>query len=246
MSDFTTSVQNIAKVYSTTPVQTRRQSQQIATLIQHGTYDSINFSKESQNLFQLSQMNGRVDDLFGVPNKLTDTQQSQLEKLGSIAQNLFSNGSVQRASTDYESIIENIEKLYEGKTLTSKEQDKLVKLTDELQSYMQNLSITQLFSNTKNDFFLGDNATNTLFNDKLTESEKSDLGKISQQLNRVLFTVNDESGSSFLDSLNSIYGLNTPSKDEDNDIFSLLSQHNTLLSSVILNRSLTSNYGDLL
>ncbi len=246
MSDFTASIQNIAKVYATTPVQTQSQTQQVSTLIQNGTYDSVNFSSESQNLFQIAQINGTFDDLLGVPNQLTDTEQSQLEKLGSIAQNLFSNGSVQRSATDYDSIMANIEKLYEGKTLTSKDQEALASLTAELQNYMQNLSITQLFSNTNSDFFLGDNATNTLFNDRLTESEKSDLGKISQQLNRVLFTANDESGSSFLDSLNSIYGLNTPTKDENDDMFSLLSQHNTLLSSVVLNRSLTSNYGDLL
>ena len=246
MSDFTTSIQNIAKVYATAPVQTRKQTQQISTLIQNGTYDSVNFSNESQNLFQIAQINGRFDDLLGVPNTLSSQQQSQLEKLGSIAQNLFSNGSVQRASTDYDGIVANIQKLYEGKTLSAKDEESLVTLTAQLQNYVQNLSITQLFSNSENNFFSAKNATNTLFNDKLTESEQADLGKISQQLNRVLFTANDESGSSFLDSLNSIYGLNTPSREENSDIFSLLSQRNSLLSSVLLNRSLTSNYGDLL
>jgi hypothetical protein len=247
MSDFTTSVQNIAKVYASTPVQTRQQTQQVATLIQNGTYDSVNFSNESQNLFQIAQIDSTFDELFSVPNALSADQQPQLEKLGTMAQNLFLGGSLELASTDYDGILANIQKIYEGKEMTKKEQDELVNLTAQLQSYIQNLSITQLFSSENSGFFTTSNTTtNTFFNEKLTESEKADLGKISQQLNRLLFTANDESGSSFLDSLNSIYGLNSPSQEENDDIFSLFSQRNSLLSSVLLNRNLTSNYGDLL
>lgn len=240
MSDFTTSIQNISNVYGVAPVYTPKQTQQIATIIKNGTIDSVNFSDESQNLFQIAQINGRFDDLLGVPSTLTTTQQSELEKLGSIAQNLFSNGSLKPASTDYEAILENITKLYEGKELDTKTQEELVTLTGELQSYVQNLSITQLFSSSSV------SSTNTLFNERLTDDEKSDLGKISQQLNRVLFTSTDNEGSSFLDSLNSLYGLNTPSSEENDDIFSLFSQRNSLLTSVLLNRNLASNYGDLL
>ena len=163
-----------------------------------------------------------------------------MDKLGSIAQNLFSNGSLQASSINYDAILENITKLYEGKELDSKTEEKLVTLTGELQSYVQNLSIAQLFSPSST------STTNTLFNEKLTDDEKSDLGKMAQQLNRVLFSSTDNEGSSFLDSLNSLYGLNTPSSEENNDIFSLFSQKNSLLSSVLLNRNLASNYGDLL
>ncbi|HIP46111.1 MAG TPA: hypothetical protein EYG95_00985 [Campylobacterales bacterium] len=240
MSDFTTSIQNISNVYGVAPVYTPRQTQQIATIIKNGTIDSVNFSDESQNLFQISQINGRFDDLLGVPSTLTSSQQSELEKLGFIAENLFSNGSLKPASTDYDAILENINKLYEGKELDSQTEQQLLTLTGELQSYVQNLSITQLFSSSTV------SSTNTFFNERLTDSEKSDLGKVAQQLNRVLFTSTDDTGSSFLDSLNSLYGLNTPSIEEENDIFSLFSQRNSLLTSVLLNRNLASNYGDLL
>jgi len=241
MSDFTTSIQNISNIYGVAPVHTPKQIQQIATIIKNGTIDSVNFSDESKNLFQISEINGRFDDLLGVPSTLTTSQQSQLEKLGSIAENLFSSGSLKPASTDFEAILENFTKLYEGKKLDVQTEEKLVKLTGELQSYVQNLSISQLYSSSASV-----SSTNTLFNERLTDSEKGDLGKIAQQLNRVLFTPTDNEGSSFLDSLNSLYGLNTPSSEESDDIFSLFSQRNSLLTSVLLNRNLASNYGDLL
>ncbi len=240
MADFISQIQNIANVYAPSSVNNARKIEQIATLVSHGTIDTVNFSDEGKNLFDIAQINGRFDDLLGVPNDLTDSQNSQLEKLGQVAQNLFSGGSLQASSIDYDAIMKNITKIYEGKSLSQDEKEKLLTLSGELQSYVQNLSITQLFSPSSTP------ATNTLFNAQLNDSEKSDLGKIAQQLNRVLFTSTDSKGSSFLDSLNSLYGLNTPSSEEKNDIFSLFSQRNTLLSSVLLNRNLSSNYGDLL
>ncbi len=240
MADFISQIQNIANVYAPATVNNRQSIEQIATLISHGTVDTVNFSDDGKNLFQISQINSQFDDIFGLPNTLTSQQNEKLEKLGAVAENLFSNGSLQARSIDYDAILNNITKLYEGKTLSKNEQDKLVTLGAELQSYVQNLSITQLFSTSSV------SATNTLFNTQLSDSEKSDLGKIAQQLNRVLFTSTDSEGSSFLDSLNSLYGLNTPSSQEEDNIFSLFTQRNSLLSSVLLNRNLASNYGDLL
>jgi len=239
MSDFTTNIQNISNVYGVAPVYSPKQIQQISTIIKNGTIDSVNFSDESQNLFQIAQIGGRFDDLLGVPSTLSQAQQSTLDRLGSIAENLFSSGSLKPTSTDYDAILENISKLYEGKELDRKTEEKLVHLTGELQSYIQNLSITKLFSTTAVP------STNTFFNERLSDSEKGELGKIAQQLNRVLFTSTDQEGSSFLDSLNSLYGLNTPSLDETNDIFSLFSKRNALLTSVLLNRNLAPSYGDL-
>jgi len=244
MSDFTTSIQNIANVYGVGQVYTPKQTQQIATLIKNGTIDSVNFSDESQNLFQIAQVGSQFDDIFGIPSTLSEEQQSELERLGSVAENLFSNGSLSFASTDYDAILKNIDSLYEGKELSQSEVEKITTLTSELQSYIQNLSITQLFSSSTDNFFTTGTNT-TFFDERLTESEKSDLGKISQQLNRYLFTANDENASSFLDELNSLYGFNTTS-ETDTNIFSLFTKQNTLLSSVLLNRDLTSNYGDLL
>ena len=240
MSDFTTSIQNISNVYGVAPVYSPRQIQQISTLVKNGTIDSVNFSDASKNLFQIAQIGGRFDELLGVPSSLSEGQQSTLDKLGAVAENLFSSGSLKPTSTDYDAILENITKLYDGKALDSKTKEELASLTGELQSYIQNLSITQLFSTAPVA------STNTFFNERLSDSEKSDLGKIAQQLNRVLFTSTDSEGSSFLDSLNSLYGLNTTSSEENDDISSLFSQRNSLLTSVLLNRNLASNYGDLL
>jgi len=240
MADFISQIQNIANVYAPSAINNSRKIAQIATLISHGTVDTVNFSNESKNLFEIAQINGRFDDILGLPNDLTASQNSQLKKLGGLAQNLFSNGSLQPSAIDYDAIMKNITKLYAQKNLSEEDRAKLATLSGELQSYVQNLSISQLFSTSQTP------ATNTLFNAQLSNSEKSDLGKIAQQLNRVLFTSTDSEGSSFLDSLNSLYGLNSPSIQEQNDIFSLFTQRNTLLSSVLLNRNLASNYGDLL
>lgn len=239
MADFISQIQNIANVYAPTGVSNSQRAAQIATIISHGTVDTVNFSQEGKNLFQISQINSQFDDIYGLPNSLTEDQNESLQKLGAVANNLFAGGSLERRSIDYDSIIENINKLYEGETLSKDDEDKLVSLTAQLQSYVQNLAITQLFSNSST------TATNTLFNERLSDSEKGDLGKIAQQLNRVLFTSTDNEGGSFLDSLNSLYGLNTPNVEQEDDIFALFSQRNTLLSSVLLNRNLASNYGDI-
>ncbi len=245
MSDFTNSIQNIARVSAIPTLISSKERQNIAEIVSLGTYDSVNFSKESQNLFQISQISQRFDDLLGVPNLLDTKDQERLNSLGSIAQNLFNQGSLSFASVDSQSILENIQKLYDETDMSKEQKDQLANLTSQLQGYLQNLSITQLFSPSEGSFFDAIGTQNNFFNQRLTDSEQSDLGKIAQQLNRLLFSSNDTQASSFLDSLNSLYGLNTPSQEEQSDIFSLLSEHNTLLASTLLNRSLTSNYSEL-
>ncbi len=240
MADFISQIQNIATLYAPSVVNNSQKIEQIATLISRGTIDSVNFSQEGKTLFDIAQLDRRFDDLLGLPNDLTSAQNSQLQNLGSIVQNLFSQGSLQKKESDYDAIMQNISTLYEGQTLTTAEREKIATLSGELQAYIQNLAITQLFSPTTTA------TSNTLFNTQLSSSEKSDLGKIAQQLNRVLFIPTDEEGSSFLDTLNSLYGLNDPSNQESDDIFSLFLERNNLLSSVLLNRNLASNYGDLL
>ena len=238
MADFISQIQNIATL-TPSSLQTPARVADVATLIKYGTADSVNFSTESQNLFHITQIDSQFDTLLGVPQGLDREQQSQFDRLRDVAQSLFESGRLSSRGVDYDAIAQNIEKFFSTQNLSEEEKAKLTSLSGALQSYVQNLSITQLFSTSSQ-------PTNALFDQKLTTQEQGDLGKIAQQLNRVLFSSSDEGASSFLDQLGSLYGLNTLSGKQEEDIFSLFSQRNTLLSSVLLNRNLLSNYGDIL
>ena len=237
MADFITQIQNIATLTPITTRNTQRISD-IATLIHYGTTDSVNFSKEGLNLSAIANIDNQFDALLGTP-ALNSEENSTLQTLSSYANTLFNSGSLQPRSIDFEGIMKHIETIYAGENLSKSDKQTLTNLTAQLQSYVQNLSISQLFSTTQP-------STNPLFNERLTAEEKGDLGKIAQQLNRVLFSSSDSSATSFLDSLNSLYGLNPTTKEEESDIFSLFTKRNALLSSVLLNRNLLSNYGDIL
>jgi hypothetical protein len=240
MADFISQIQNIANVYQTTPSTPNAKTEQIATLISQATADSVNFSSEGQKLFQISQIDGQFETLLGLPQALTPNQQASFERLSEVAQSLFNDGSLTPASIDYDAIMKNIEKLFAGESLDDEHKKEIQHLTAELQSYLQNLSITQLFSS--QDRF----TTSALFNERLTAEEQADLGRISTQLNRLLFSANDERATSFLDELNALYGLSSPSLKESEELSSLFNQRNSLLTSLLLNRNLLSNYGDLL
>jgi hypothetical protein len=238
MADFISQIQNIANVYQTTPTTSNAKIEQIATLIQYATADSVNFSKESQNLLQISEIDKQFETLLGLPQSLTPTQQQSFDTLNQVAQSLFNNQSLTPSSIDYDAIMKNIEKLFSN--VDDEDKKRMQELTAELQRYIQNLSITQLFSPSYTT-----STTATLFNERLTESEQADLGRVSTQLNRLLFSANDENASSFLDELNSLYGLSNPTESEREDILSLFHERNTLLSSILLNRDLISNYAEV-
>ncbi len=244
MSDFLSSIKNIAAVSTVVPVSRPGERAQIANIIQNAAIDSVNFSNESKNLFQISQIDRQFDQIFGIPKDLSASQQEQLHKLGNIANNLFSSGALQRQLPDSDTIMENIKTLFADQTLSGSAQKQLASLSTEVQSYLQNLSITQLTSGNQNNFFLN-NQDSTLQNITLSDSEKQDLGKIAQQLNRLLFVATDAQSNSFLDSINSLYGLNNPSTEDQQSLTSLLTQRNTLFSSLLLNRNVTYSYGDL-
>ncbi len=237
MADFISSIQNIVTLTPTATVGRGGESASISTLIKYATFDSVNFSNEGKSLYDISQIDNSFDALLGT---LGGVNSQDIQRLSEQANGLLLEGSLAAKPIDYDAIMENIKQLYAGQTLSQKEQEELVFLTENLQSYIQNLSITQLFSPQNSATLDG------LFQERLSDAEKADLGKISQQLQRVLFTATDKEGESYLDTLTSLYGLNTPSKEEEDTLFSLFNKRNTLLSSAILNRNLLSNYAEIL
>lgn len=244
MSDFTSSIRNVAALYASTSVSSPKQVEQVATLIQNTTIDTVNFSQDSQNLFQIAQINSQFDEIFGIPTSLNEEDASLLDRLSAAAKTLFDRGALELSRADYDAILEDINTLYEEGSLVQGDPEEVATLTAQLQEYVQNISITQLFSQDSDNFF-STVSTNTLFAEQLSDSEKSELGQISLQLNRFLFSTNDSEASDFLDEINTLYGINSPLSDEENDILSLFRERNALLSSVLLNRDLNANYADL-
>lgn len=81
MSTFTNSITNILNSGYINSLTSTKQISQITESIKSGTIDSVNFSKESQNLMSVAKLDNMLDGIFGVPATLDDEQQKQLESL---------------------------------------------------------------------------------------------------------------------------------------------------------------------
>jgi hypothetical protein len=236
MSTFTNSITNIANSGYITSALNSKQISQISESIKNGAIDTVSFSDESKNLFQISQIDTMLDGIFGIPNNLSQTQKDELEKLRSSLDTIFPTSSSKLQQTNFDEIFKNLG-LNEG----NKEQ--LQKLSNELSTYLTQNSISQLFgSDNSTDLSMFSNAYSNILGEKITTNESDQLGSLSLQLNRLLFDSNDNSTSSYLDIFNDMLGLNNPSDDDLFNASSLVTSRNTLLSSVLLNRSFQSSY----
>jgi len=240
MADFISQIQNIANIYPPTTIRTP-EIKQIATILSHKTADSVNFSNESKNLFEISQIDKNFDQILSLPRDLNEINSNYKEKLAKIAKDLFLNGSLQKSSIDFDAIGKTISKIYHKSDLSKKDRKTLVNLSASIQTYMQNQLISQLISPSS-----PIQTTKSILTTNLNQEDITNLAKISKQLNRVLLTPTNSEGSLFLDSINSLFALNNPSNKEKDDIFSLFTNRNILLSSIILNRNLDSNYAVLI
>jgi hypothetical protein len=84
-----------------------------------------------------------------------------------------------------------------------------------------------------------------LLSEQLTSSESQKLGTLSLQLKRLLFDNGDNNNlTSYLNLFNDLYGLNDPNEQELFDATNFVAERNSLLSSLILNRSFSSTYSN--
>ncbi len=235
MSTFTNSVTNIVNSGYVNTTNSPKQISQIAESIKNGAIDTVTFSSESKNLFEISQIDSMLNGIFGIPNNLDANQQKQLDSLRSGLDTIYSNNTSQLENINFDKIFQNL-----GVSEGSKEQ--VQNLTNELSSYLTEHSIGQLFGNSNTNFSFFTDGYNKILGEKLTQEETNKLGTLSLQLNRLLFSNDDNQVSSYLNLFNDLYGLNEPSEEELFNASSLLTQRNTLLSSALLERSYQSNY----
>ena len=235
MSTYTNSITNIVNSGYTANYSPKRISQ-LNEIIKTGAIDSVNFSNESKNLFQISQIDTLLDGIFGIPKNLTTDQQNQLDELRKGLDGIYSNNSSQLEIIDFDKIFKNLD-------ISDGNKEQIKELTNELNKYLAENSISQLFGNSSSNTlsFLSD-GYNTILGEKLSADETQKLGTLSLQLNRLFFNNDNNKVSSYLNLFNDLYGLNTPNEQELFDARTLVAERNSLLSSVLLNRSYQSTY----
>jgi hypothetical protein len=235
MSSFTNSINNIVNSGYVNNI-TSKQRTQLVESIKNSAIDTVTFSQESKSLFDISQIDNMLDGIFGIPKNITTEQQSQLESIRKGLDGIYSNNSSQLEQIDFEKILKNL-------GIDGANAKQIQNITNELGSYITERSIAQLFGTDKNDSFsFLSQGYNNILGEKLNKDESKDLGSLSLQLNRLLFNSDDNKISSYLNIFNDLYGLNNPSNQELFDASTLLTERNTLLSSILLNRSYQATY----
>jgi hypothetical protein len=237
MSGYTNSVTNIVNSGYVNTSYSTKQIEQISNSIKNSAIDNVSFSDEAKKLFQISEIDNMFNGIFGIPNNLTKEQQSQLDGLRAGLDTIYSNNSSQLQQIDFEEIIKNL-----GITEGSPQQ--LQNLTEELSNYLTERSVSQLFGNSDNTNTLSflSSGYNSILGEKLTEDETKSLNTLSLQLNRLLFQDDNNEISSYLNTFNDLYGLKSPNENELFDASTLLTQRNSLLSSLLYDRSYQSTY----
>ncbi len=247
MSTITNNINNITNIPTLSNISQSAQNDLVSQSIKNSIIDTVNFSDEAVNLFQISEIDSLFDGIFGIPNELDDTQQKELDSLRLSLDTLFPSTSSNIQTLDFDKTYTNlVNTILQGNLATQEQSSGLEAMATELKSYLSELSLNQLSGDATNNFSLFSQGFDTIFDQKLTQEESNQLSSLSLQLNRLFFTSEDSQTSSFLDTFNSLYGLNNPDQNQLNQAIDLLAQRNTLLSSSLLNRDFDSTYTGLL
>lgn len=236
MVSFTNSINNIINSGYLNNISSTKTASILSQALQTSAIDSVNFSQAAQNLLQISEIDSLLSGIFGFPNDLSEDQQSTLDTMRASLDTLFPNSSSTLSQINFDEIYANL-------GLDSTNQEQIQTLTDQLSSYLTELSIGQLFgTDSTTNLSLYSNGYNSILGEQLTDEESIQLGTLSTQLNRLLYNNTENDVSNYLNIFNDFYGLNNPNEDDLLTAASLLTQRNTLLSSVLLERSYQSTY----
>jgi flagellar biosynthesis component FlhA len=234
MSTFTDSITNILNSGYITPTTTNRAKVDIAMAIKNGSIDSVNFSDESKNLFEIAQIDSMLNGIFGFPSQLNEDQKDALQSLSSSINRTYLNQSSLNI-VDIDQILENL-----GVSDIDKSQTK--NLTQDIGQYITQIAISNLFGNEDNTNFASlSNGFSQIFSEKLSSDDIENLGNLSIQLNRLIFNNSSLEVSSYLDTYNKLYNLSNPTEQELQDSISLITKRNALLASTLLQRD-NQNY----
>ncbi|RUM66164.1 MAG: hypothetical protein DSZ06_03780 [Sulfurospirillum sp.] len=227
MADFISQIKNIVlnPTYRyNSPIGTN----QISTIIKNAIVDDVNFSQNAKNLFEISQIDSKFDEILGIPNQLTTNQTEQIRQLQQNLGNLYEGNYFSLRNPSFDDIFAEIEKLTSSESKTKDYKNKIANLSIQLHSYIQNLSISQLFGS--DDF-----ESTSIFDNLLANDQQISLGKIAQQLNRLLLVPNTKEADLLSNILNSNLNINIPDQNQQEELIRLLNQRNILLSSVLIN-----------
>jgi flagellar biosynthesis component FlhA len=202
--------------------------------IKNGSIDSVNFSDESKNLFEIAQIDSILNGIFGFPSQLNEDQKDALQSLSSSINRTYLNQSSLNI-VDIDQILENL-----GVSDIDKSQTK--NLTQDIGQYITQIAISNLFGNEDNTNFASlSNGFSQIFSEKLSSDDIENLGNLSIQLNRLIFNNSSLEVSSYLDTYNKLYNLSNPTEQELQDSISLITKRNALLASTLLQRD-NQNY----
>ncbi len=245
MGTFVNSINNIVKLPST--ISQNRRAALISQSIQNGIIDTVNFSDQAKNLFDISSIDKQFDGIFGLPNELSPLQQQELQTIQKSLDtlSLTSNTNFQTLDFDktYDDLVNN---LLKDQKISPTERTQLKDLSTELKNYMAELSLNQLTGSQGSTLSQLTQGFNAIFPTQISDEESQKFATLSLQLNRLFFNNEDSQTSSFLDQFNSLYGLNSPDKEALNQAVNLFSQRNTLLSTLLANTNFNTTYSSLL
>ena len=245
MGTFINSINNIVKLPST--ISQNRRVALISQSIQNGIIDTVNFSDQAKNLFDISSIDKQFDGIFGLPNELSPSQQQELQTIQKSLDTLFTTSNTNFQTLDFDKTYDDlVNNLLKDQEISPAEQTQLKDLSTELKNYMAELSLNQLTGSQGSTLSQLTQGFNAIFPAQISDEESQKFATLSLQLNRLFFTNEDSQTSSFLDQFNSLYGLNSPDKETLNQAVNLFSQRNTLLSSLLANTNFNTTYSNLL
>ena len=228
MAILTNSITNIINSGYISALSPTQNSSLVTELVKSASYDSINFSDKAKKLYEISNIDNTITSLLETPSNITQEQSSYLTSLQSFY-------NITPTTSSLLNLV-NIDDIYKSLGISDANKEDIKKLTNELNAYITELSINQLFNTNQT-------TTSTLFNynplliNNLTQDDITRLSNLSLQLNRVIFSSPSKDLASYLDSFNQLYQLNTPSQDELQNIADLTTKRNMLLSSILLNKT---------
>ncbi len=234
--DALTRLTRIPETAQTTPSQKRAQ---VAQIVQNSAVDSVNFSRQAQDLFGISRADTFFDATFGLPATLNSSQKKELSQLQEQLRRLLPADTSPLESSQIFGSMKDL--LARAEVNASSSQ--LATLQDAIHSYVYAESVGNLFGSS--DTLQSGGSLTTLLASGLSDEEQQRLGKLSLQLNRLFFTGAEDSFLPLLEEYNTLYGLNTPSREDLLKASTLFDTRNTLLAQTLSRRSAPETYSGL-
>ncbi len=227
MADIISSISALTQTFPTT-LSTTGTKPLLSTAIKNAIIDSVNFSQDAKDLFQISQIDNDIFSLLGVKEPLST---KDIGKLAKKALELVNSGQIRLNSVNFDEILQIVNSLNESEE--PQKQEMIASLTNALYSFTQ-LQALNALTGSSNENLFSTNLNSLLLQTSFSTDAIKELNKLAIPLSSVLLNTNSKEGEGFLDELSSIYGLNSLNEDEKKQAGYLLNYRNTLLSRLLI------------